>query len=249
MKELFFFDADCRIGFDLYGRGAGAAELLADMDRFGIDRALVRHCNYPHDGLNTNAELAELLAQADPQQRLTGVWGVMPQQDAEMPEPEAFFSAMRECRIGAITFDPNHAFIPGRMTLGKILDAAQRHRIPVLLTPFGTKWRELYDFLREFPDICAIIPAGSKWGADRYFRPLLENYPNLYLSLADYWVCEGVGELVKTFGADRLLYGSAFPELDQGNQMLQIKHSGIDADAVAKITGKNLLNLVENIQW
>ena len=44
MEEMFFFDANCRIGNGPFGVHPGVDGLLAEMDIFGIDKALVR-CN------------------------------------------------------------------------------------------------------------------------------------------------------------------------------------------------------------
>ena len=42
MMEPIFFDAACRAGRDMSGGGADFAELLEDMDRLGVAKALVR---------------------------------------------------------------------------------------------------------------------------------------------------------------------------------------------------------------
>ena len=48
MEDLFFFDADCRIGSGPNtGIGPGVRELLDEMDEYGIDRAVVHHVNAP----------------------------------------------------------------------------------------------------------------------------------------------------------------------------------------------------------
>ena len=43
MKELMFFDANCQVGDTVTRILPGIPELLKDMDRYGVDRALVRH--------------------------------------------------------------------------------------------------------------------------------------------------------------------------------------------------------------
>ena len=48
MKELFFFDADCRVGSNpTVGMLPGVKETLAEMDEYGVDKALVCHGNAP----------------------------------------------------------------------------------------------------------------------------------------------------------------------------------------------------------
>ena len=79
-------------------------------------------------------------------------------------------------------------------------------------------------------------------------RPLLENYENFYFETAGYWVPEGIREFVATFGAERILYGSNFPTFNQGNGMLQIKHSGLDDRSLAMVAGGSLERLLKGAQ-
>ena len=63
MKEMMFFDANCRIG-RYYNGGPGAenaAALLREMDYFGVDKALVCNINLDKGPLATNKTLAAML--------------------------------------------------------------------------------------------------------------------------------------------------------------------------------------------
>ena len=249
MKELMFFDANCRVG-DYIEAYPGVTELLADMDHYGVDKALVRHNGIAKSPLPSNREIAEMLKQYDEQQRLTGVWCILPDSCGEIPEPDEFFRQMKANRIGAITLSPfEHRYQPRRIVIGKIMDAAAERRVPVLLDAFAGQWAHLYDFLERFPENTFIYTElGGKWGSDRNIRPLLETYENFYFEIARYWVPEGIRDLAEKYGADRILYGSAFPAGNQGNGMLQLKHSGLSGDDIAKIAGKNLERLLKGAQ-
>ena len=161
MKEIMFFDANCRLGRLVNGGpyAEDAPALLREMDHYGVDKALVRFNNLAMSGTNTaNRNLAELL-KADTAGRLTGVWCILPSQCDEIPEPDEFFRQMKANRIGAITLLPfDHRYVPCRMTLGKMMDAAAERRIPVLLNGFAAKWPELYRFMEDFPPQCLHLP-------------------------------------------------------------------------------------------
>lgn len=252
MRELFFYDANCSLGLPMNGgnSAADAKALLAEMDYYGVDKALVRHLNLdPAGALHTNEDLAALL-RADDSGRLTGTWCILPSQCDEIPPPEQFFALFSANKISAITLSPFiHRYVPCRLTLGKILSAATERKVPVLLNAFAGRWPELYDFMAEFPRLTAIyLEKVGKWGSDRNIRPLLETYPNFYFETAGYWVPEGIRDLADKYGAERILYGSGFPQYNHGNGMLQIKHSGLSAEAVAKIAGGNLVNLLKGAQ-
>ena len=251
MDDLFFFDADCKIGSGPNtGIGPSVRELLDEMDEYGIDRALVRHINAPMVGaLESNRELAEML-NADESGRLTGVWSILPSQCRELPEPDEFFRQMKENRIGALTLYPyDHRYVPCRLTLGKIMDAARERKVPVLVNAFSGKWPDLYAFVAEFPkNILVLCDNVGKWGYDRQVRPMLEMYPDFYYGMTGYWVPEGIRDLADTYGAERFLYSSGFPRYVQGSGMLQLKYSGLEAERIERIAGKNLEDLLKGAQ-
>ena len=245
MKDLFFFDGNCRIGDNLE-KLPGTKELLAEMDRYGVDKALVRHnAIAPGGAAYTNESITALLKE-DVEKRLVGVWSILPDTCGEQPEPDQFFKEMKENRIGAITLSPvQHRYIPRRNVIGKIMDAARERKVPVLLNAFAEKWYELYDFMEQFPDnICIYTEACGKWGYDRYIQPLLDSYSNFYFGTAGYWVQDGISDLVKKYGAERFIYGSNFPRYNHGNGMLQIKHAGLKDEEIRKIAGENLNSLL-----
>ena len=246
MKELMFFDAVSLVGNRVDRKFPDVSELLADMDRFGVDRALIQHNAVGMLGAEkANRRLVEILKEDDPEQRLECVWCLLPAQCGELPEPGEFFEAMRRNNVHALTIDPfNHRYVPCRLTLGKYLDEAIKRNIPVFLNSFAGKWNELYAFLKEFPELCCVVHGGDKWCNDRYLRPLLENYPGVHVELSGYWVPEGIADLAKTYGAERLLYASGFPRYDHGAAMLQLKHSGLSDEEISLIAGKNLERLL-----
>ena len=249
MDELMFFDVNCRIGNVCTAPGPGAGELLADMDRFGIDRALVRHYGIADGALCSNRYLADMLRQDD-SGRLVGVWCILPDSCDELPEPDEFFRQMKNAGIRALTLDPfDHRYVPCRLTLSRIMAAAAARKIPVLLDSFAGKFADLYRFVEEFPDnILIYAESVGKWGSDRNLRPLLEHFPSFYIDTAGYWVPEGIRDLAEKYGADRILYGSGFPRYNQGCSMLQLKHCGLPEAEVAAISGNNLKNILDGVQ-
>ena len=246
MEEMFFFDANCRIGNGPFGVHPGVDELLADMDLFGIDKVLVR-CNDADllSAQSFNREVCRMV-NSDTSGRLTGVWCILPDQCPELPPPEEFFALMKANRIGAITLFPKtHGFMASELSLGRILGEASERKIPVMLYNCYRQEEFVYRFLSEFPRLTTVLNAGNKWGTDRTLRPLLEHYENIRLETSGYWVPEGIRDLAEIYGADRLIYGSGFPTFDYGSSMLQLKHSGLPDEEVQKIAGKNLLNLLK----
>ena len=248
MKDLMFFDADCGVGnaIKIY---PDVKELFSDMDYYGVEKALVRHNNINNGILSTNKITAEYMKE-DAGHRLAGVWCLLPDSCNELPEPDVFFDQMSKNRIKALTLSPMcHHYLPRRIVIGKIMDAALERKIPILLSAFSGEWDKLYDFLAEFPKNIYIFAGDSgKWGNDRNVRPLFEQYEHFHFTTAGYWIPEGIADMAHKYGAERILYGSGYPRYNQGNGMLQIKHSGLKDDEVAKIAGLNLEKLLKGAE-
>ena len=247
MEELFFFDCNCQVGESLMGLTsfANVADLFSEMDYYGVKSALIRHVNIERTALLSNQLIVDFM-QEDKNNRLFGCWSILPSQCNELPKTDDFFAEMKKNRIAALTLSPfEHRYVPCQLTLGKILDAATERKIPILLDAFAGRWDDLYAFLKEFPDLyCIYLEKVGKWGSDRNIRPLLENYENFHFEISGYWVPGGVYDLVKKYGAERILYGSNLPRYNQGCSMLQLKQSGITDEEITKVAGKNLAKLI-----
>ena len=251
MKDIFFFDSNCAVGLPMNGgvHAADAPALLSELDHAGVEKALVRFINTDIAISRSNASVAEFLRE-DTGKRLTGVWTILPSQCGELPEPDEFFAAFKANRIGAVTLYPvEHRYVPCRLTLGKILDAAAERKIPVLLNGFAGRWNDLYNFMKEFPRLtCIYLETCGKWGSDRNIRPLLENYEHFHFETAGYWVPGGIADLAEKYGAERIIYGSNFPRYNHGCGMYQLKYSGLSMEKIALIAGRNLENLLNEAQ-
>ena len=243
-----FFDAGCTIGGSIDGPGVDAKLFLVEMDRAGVDKALISHGATLHSPQIANTLVAEEV-KANPD-RLKGVWCMLPQQCPEIPPEDKIFSIMKAKGIAALSLQPyEHKYVACRLTIGKLMDAAAERKVPVLLDCFDGKWKDLYDFVAEFPKNTFIFRSGfGKWGIDRQIRPLLENYAGFHFALSGYWVPEGIRDLAELYGADRLLFASGFPMFNVGNQMLQLKYSGLPDGDVAKIAGLNMERILKEAE-
>jgi uncharacterized protein len=241
--ELRFFD--CNVFF---GTPAGktimrvptADDLLAELDRAGIERALAWHIAQ-HDASPWlgNGFVSEATAR---QPRLTGCWTILPNQAHEFPPPAEFIAAMAAARIGALrAFPASHKYLLNGVAMGDWLDRLVERRVPLFLSlRRGIDWPAIYSLLAEFPRLVCVICDHGPWGADRLFRPLVERYPDVYIELSQYMLDGGIEALVTDYGPERVLFGSGYPESYMGGMMLALKHSRISSDAKQAIAGGNL---------
>jgi len=247
-----FFDCNCFIGRPARGilkPCPTAADLLAEMDRDGIGRALVWHvAQRDYAVVPGNALLAsEISAHRD---RLAGCWSIMPNQAAELPKPDRFCALMAEAGVSALRVFPNaHKFLLRNVSLGPILQQAVERRIPLFLSVNdGTDWPCIYDLLEDFPELTCIIGNFGSWGVDRLFRPLFERYPNVHIDIADYHLDGGIQAVVETYGPQRLLFGTGFPLRGHGGMMLALLHAEIGDEAKRMIAAGNLETMMKRVQ-
>ncbi len=245
---MTFLDANCYVGLPTNGAlrpVRTAPELLAAMDRAGIARALVWHvAQRDADPIEGNRLLAEAIAPH--RDRLWGCWTLLPPQCAELPSLQLFFDGMRAAQVKALrVFPVAHRWLLRSETIGEWLDAFSALHVPLFLSPSAVGgWEPIYNLLAEFPDLHIVISDVGLWGPDRYVRPLFERYTGVCMELSQYILAGGIAELVRTYGAGRLLYGSGFPEWEHGGMMLALKHAEISDDDRAAIAADNLGRLL-----
>jgi hypothetical protein len=226
---------------------AQVSDLLAAMDRVGVEKALVWHIvQHDHAPRLGNLMLAEGIA---PHARLTGCWTVMPNQGREYPPPQEFFHQMKASRIGALrAFPGTHRFLINAVSMGELFNAMVAHRVPLFLSMVrGVVWRDVYQLMAEFPDLVCVVCDHGCWGEDRMFRPLIERYPHFYVDTARYLLDGGIEALVTDYGANRLLFGSGFPDSYMGGMMMALKHAQIPQAAKEAIAHGNLERLLEEV--
>lgn len=247
LQALRFFDCNTFFGLPS-GRSIAAVStadgLLAEMDRAGVARALAWHIAQ-HDASPWagNALLAEAIR---PHDRLVGCWTILPNCAREFPPPADFFAAMAAARVAALrVFPTSHKYLLNEVAMGDWLAALSERRIPLFLSlRRGVEWNAIYALLAEFSALTCVICDHGPWGADRLFRPLLARYPNVHVELSQYMLDGGIEALVADHGAERILFGSGFPESYMGGMMLALRHAQIPDAAKQAIAAGNLERLL-----
>ena len=248
LENLEFFDAFCRLYKDSNCETQNPAfapdTLITEMDRYGVSKAIVCHGNAAISGAafsNENIKEATL-KYAD---RLSGIWFFLPEQCPEIPNVDVLFDEMKKNNIVALSLNPTaHKWVASKITIGRIMAAATERKVPVYLSTNVGGWEWIYDFMEKFPNATTIVTDLGLWGCDRKLRPLLEAYPNLHAELASYWVPEGVADMVKLYGAERLLYASGMPCYNFGCTMLYLINQPISYKEISMITSENIKRLI-----
>ncbi len=254
-----FYDANCFIGRvsapdgserarSTYLPAPDAENLVSEMNRAGIKRTIVWH----RAQIDASAQLGNrLLAEAiTPYENLVGCWTLMPECTGELPPRPDLFHRMREARVRAVKISPkNHLFVANRVSLGALLDDISERNIPVLLSVRkDLTWRQLHDLMADFPKLRVICADHGCWGEDRYFRPLVEQYPFFAIEISNYLLDGGIEAFVNRYGPERMLFGSGFPELYHGGMMLALRHARISEEARNLIASGNLVRMLQEVR-
>ncbi len=254
-----FFDCNTYLGMPTNPRAdlpvnmsPSADELLAAMDRAGIERALVWHiAQHDYDALVGNDLLAEAIA---PHDRLVGCWTILPTQSGELGDLAGWLSRAADAGVRAFRAFPGaHRYLFRPEVVGDLLAALVAGRWPLLLSMDSglgrnTPWEAAYDVLGEFPELRVIVCDLGAWPGDRWFRPLVDRYPNVYVDLSSYLADGGIEAFVESYGPERLVYGSGFPQCYHGAMMLALAGAEIsDADKQAIAAG-NMERLIEEVR-
>jgi len=234
-----FFDCNTYLGRAITDpRGVSAAALLAAMDRAGIEKALAWHvAQRDLDPAAGNARLAEAVAGQD---RLVGCWTILPNQAGELGDLDRFFAAAGDANVRAFrAFPQAHRYLLRAESVGDVLERLVAARLPLMLSvEQGVSWECVYDLLADFPELTAVLCEVGCWGKDRYFRPLVERYPNVHVEIGSFLLEGGIEAFVADYGARRLLFGTGFPRAYHGAMMLALAGAEIpEADKRAVAAG------------
>jgi hypothetical protein len=136
-------------------------------------------------------------------------------------------------------------YLLNAVTFGALFEELVARRIPLFL---GPQWQTVSDVLRDFPQLTLIVVDHGSWGDDRFFRPLIEQYPRLHLDTGNYQLERGLAEFVRTYGPDRLLYGSGAPNIQMGAALLTLAQADISDAAKSAIAAGNLRRLLSEVR-
>jgi hypothetical protein len=245
-KKLVFFDANCAVGpyrTRVFRFARTADELLEEM-RFGnIEQALVYHTAMRFDHPSVGNEL--IVSETAGRHQLSPTWALLPSQTGEQPPPEKLIVLMRESGIRALwVFPDEHRYFLDEMTWGDQLEVYSERRIPLFIRASLDRIAAL---VKSFPKLLVVTGSQGANPLDRYAWPLVERYPNLTFETSGYLVDGGIEEFCHRYSAQRLIFGSGFPDNASGAAMLALARADISDDERRSIASENLRRLLEEV--
>ncbi len=221
-------------------------ELSGEMKNAGISGGLIRATATDTTGvIFGNTRVANDIK--DSELDVWGVWGLVPSFTSELPSPEKLPAVMAENKIGALYMNPQaHQYLAYPSVMRDYMKMAEDRKIPLLFnTGLGLSIKEISDLLEAFPKLTCILCFKNAWPSGRVTRPFLSLYPNLHLDTAYLVDDQGIEDIVKDFGAERIIHGSSFPSLYIGAQMANVCAADISESDKEAIFSGNLERILK----
>jgi predicted TIM-barrel fold metal-dependent hydrolase len=247
MDKLAFFDCHCsigRLGHPILLDIPDAAGLKREMAAAGVERALVSHTIARHGdpGLGNARLMEEIAGDAS----LVPAWFLLPHHTGEMPPPPRLLEAMKAAGVMAARLDPGRArqsFSLAEWCAGDLLAALESVRLPLLLDADIVGWDEVHDLLRRYPRL-PLVMANCTYRFNRYLYPLFERHPNLHVEISRFLGAGSIEDVVRRFGAGRLLFGTHMPFYTGTAAAARLAYAEIERSDKEAIAAGNLDRII-----
>ena len=218
------------------------APLLAEMDRHGVDSALI----YPLQGemisaLDGNDGLHEWIDGSDGRLLPTWMASGAPESLVQLQQLHA------EGHVRAVRLhDTTSTSTPLTSWIyGDLLTWLQQEQLPLWISLADNDPMELANTLAEFRELSVVLVGGHYTHAP-YIPQLLRHLPRACLELSRHETLGAIEDLVTSVGARRLLYGSYAPRYAMGPVLWGLHRLAIEPWQLQRIldgTARELLRL------
>jgi hypothetical protein len=246
-----WIDTSCRSGSTRdHAQGTPTVEqLLAEMDRLHIDRALVM--SVWSDTLAPDYANQQLFEDLLPHERLYPVPEVLPEGGEHFldRQGDAIEFLVAQGAVAGVALCKKNGFPLTTWCAGKMLEAMQAARLPLMVLYGDVEPDHLHNLLSDFPHLPVILHDVPRVGYHRIAYPLLAKFPQLHMVCdPPHFVFQGIEYLVDRFGPEQLLWGTRFPVSEGGAAISGITYADISEAARTAIAGGNISRLMEEVR-
>lgn len=251
-----FIDSNCMLGRWKKSKGIcfyKVKDLLDCMDKYRISRSLVFSSFAKYSEIQTGNNI--LIKNIKGFDRLIPCAVAIPHHSSEFPPPKDFCKYLADNEIRAVRIFPvihNAAFYTWLWE--SLFFELQKRKIPVFVDfslnhwSEEVDWNQIYKFCETFPELPMImVRIGIKY--DRYIYALLKRFKNLYIETSYYLVNNGLEKVTANFGAGKLIFGTGMPVFNPSPPIMMVNLAGIKQKDKEMIAGKNLLNLLDRVDF
>ena len=236
------FDANVGVGHrhDRPAPFESPAGLLDEMDRHGVDRALIYHVQGESiSSIDGNEALVAWLGE----DRLSPQWTLGVDGDS--------LSRLRDLRadghVNCVRLHDGGGRVPlVDWVYGESLDWLSAEGVPLWISLADAEAVEVVEVLRRFPDLDVVL-LGAHYSHAALVRGMLRMLPRARLELSRYEVMGDVEALKQEFGAGRLLYGSYYPRYAMGPMLYYLHQLDFTEAELAAVCAGNLESLLGEV--
>ena len=235
------FDANIGVGHrrDRPAPFEDASELLDEMRRHGIERAIVYHVQAEDISPTEGNRALEKWADDDRSFSLQWVAG---------PNPESLRQLKGLHAAGKVKSIRLHNTESARIPFvdwiyGELLEWLHQERIPLWVSLADTPPTEIMATLRPFPDLVTVL-LGAHYGHAMMVRPFLRNLSNSFLELSRNETLGGTEDLIREFGVERFIYGSFYPRYALGPMLYYLHHMTLNDAELTAVCSGNLIRIL-----
>ena len=240
-------------------RIASARDLLAAMDRDGVERAVVMGLGWTDQKIAAEANDYIIQAVRDYPGRLTGFCSVNPAWGQPAVAEAKRCAAAGLVGIGELHADTQEFDITDAAAMAPVMDLARSNAMPVLVhasEPAGHQYPgkgsttpdKLYRFIQNFPDNVIIC---AHWGGGLPFYTLMPEVPevlkNVYFDSAAspfLYRPEVFSTVAGLAGAGKVLFASDYPLMDASRPLDQARSAGLSPAGEAALLSGNAAKLL-----
>lgn len=223
-----------------------AKKLSEEQERFNIKKALVYHSySRDYDAYFGDKKLIEEI-KGNP--NLYPSWVLLPIDIFPTDTLDRLLEEFKIHKVKAVRLFPDlHNFILEEEIVGDLLSFLEELKIPILLSPNNSGWKDIYAILRNHPNLRLVL-VDLTYRQSSYIFPLLKRYKNVYVELSGYITFLGIETLYKRFGGERMIFGSNLPYKSPGSTIYYIEKADIPDEIKDYIAYKNADRLIQEVK-
>lgn len=225
-----------------------ADDLCAEMKRTSISRALVR---IDPDGMVKDVPHSNksLLAECSKHPGLVPCPIVVAQGGGGIASAAHQVDEAVAAGAGAVLIRPGaDSWSLSAWASDDLFIPLQERRMPVICLDRMVDFEQVADMADRYPSLPFIV-SEIGYRRQRIVVPLLKSFPNVYLSIgSNFTVHYGVEQIVREAGAERLLFGTGYPDTDGMPAITMLMYAEISDQERAAIGSGNLVQLIVGIQ-
>jgi predicted TIM-barrel fold metal-dependent hydrolase len=242
-------DAHVLVGKSIHGYQLFPEDLLANMDRYGIDRSVICPVQpYTYHLEPENDYIAQVVKDAP--DRFIGFCRVDPRQGtAAVSEVER---SVKELHLLGVYLHPwEEGYRANADFVVPVIEKAAERQVPVMIAtgyPWVSHALQVADLAGRVPAARIIMTHGGQINisglaqADAFLA--MSGHDNLYLETSGVYRQDFLEDAIETFGAGRVLFGSNSPRMHQGFELDRAKSATVLSGKQYEVLGDSVLTLL-----